>query len=87
MPLMHLQLHRHPKMLKALAERHIMYNKQLEFVQQEERSGNTFVIRPQATLNVGRMTHNPDKMQEIYEEGRKVATVELQKLQQFLSKQ
>ena len=28
MPLMHLQLHRHPKMLKALAERHIMYNKE-----------------------------------------------------------
>lgn len=87
MPLIRLQLNHHPKMLKALAERHIMYNKQLEFVQQEERSGNTFVIRPQATLNVGRMTHNPDKMQEIYEEGRKVATVELQKLQQFLSKQ
>lgn len=87
MPLIRLQLNHHPKMLKALAERHIMYNKQLEFVQQEERSGNTFVIRPQAALNVGRMTHNPDKMQEIYEEGRKVATVELQKLQQFLSKQ
>ncbi len=86
MPLIRLQLNHHPKMLKALAERHIMYNKQLEFVQQEERSGNTFVIRPQATLNVGRMTHNPDKMQEIYEEGRKVATAELQKLQQFLSK-
>ena len=87
MPLIRLQLNHHPKKLKALAERHIMYNKQLEFVQQEERSGNTFVIRPQATLNVRRMTHNPDKMQEIYEEGRKVATVELQKLQQFLSKQ
>lgn len=86
MPLIRLQLNHHPKMLKALAERHIMYNKQLEFVQQEERSGNTFVIRPQAALNVGRMTHNPDKMQEIYEEGRKVAIAELQKLQQFLSK-
>lgn len=86
MPLLQLQLRHHPRMLKALAERHIMYNKQLEFVQQEERSGNTFVIRPQAALNVGRMTHNPDKMQEIYEEGRKVAIAELQKLQQFLSK-
>ena len=73
-------------MIKALAERHIMYNKQLDFVLQEEQAGHIFVIRPQAALNVGRMTHNPEKMQEIYEEGRKVATAELQKLQQFLAK-
>ena len=39
MPLMHLQLHRHPKMLKALAERHIMYNKEVDLVLQEERKG------------------------------------------------
>ena len=37
MPLMHLQLHRHPKMLKALAERHIMYNKEVDLVLQEEQ--------------------------------------------------
>ena len=73
-------------MIKALAERHIMYNKQLDFVLQEEQAGHIFVIRPQAALNVGHMTHNPEKMQEIYEEGRKVATAELQKLQQFLAK-
>ena len=85
-PLMRLQLNHHPKMIKALAERHIMYNKQLDFVLQEEQAGHIFVIRPQAALNVGHMTHNPEKMQEIYEEGRKVATAELQKLQQFLAK-
>ena len=86
MPLMHLQLHRHPKMLKALAERHIMYNKEVDLVLQEERKGNVFVLQPQIKLTIGHTSHNPKKMQEIYEHGRKVATEELEKLKQFLAK-
>ena len=86
MPLMHLQLHRHPKMLKALAERHIMYNKEVDLVLQEERKGNVFVLQPQIKLTIGPTSHNPKKMQETYEHGRKVATEELEKLKQFLAK-
>ena len=71
MPLMHLQLHRHPKMLKALAERHIMYNKEVDLVLQEERKGNVFVLQPQIKLTIGHTSHNPKKMQETYEHGRK----------------
>lgn len=86
MPLMHLQLHRHPKMLKALAERHIMYNKEVDLVLQEERKGNVFVLQPQIKLTIGHTSHNPKKMQETYEHGRKVTTEELEKLKQFLAK-
>ena len=86
MPLMHLQLHRHPKMLKARAERHIMYNKEVDLVLQEERKGNVFVLQPQIKLTIGHTSHNPKKMQETYEHGRKVATEELEKLKQFLAK-
>lgn len=86
MPLMHLQLHRHPKMLKALAERHIMYNKEVDLVLQEKRKGNVFVLQPQIKLTIGHTSHNPKKMQETYEHGRKVATEELEKLKQFLAK-
>ncbi|MBF1461746.1 patatin-like phospholipase family protein [Prevotella pallens] len=86
MPLMHLQLHRHPKMLKALAERHIMYNKEVDLVLQEERKGNVFVLQPQIKLTIGHTSHNPKKMQETYEHGRKVATEELERLKQFLAK-
>lgn len=86
MPLMHLQLHRHPKMLKALAERHIMYNREVDLVLQEERKGNVFVLQPQIKLTIGHTSHNPKKMQETYEHGRKVATEELEKLKQFLAK-
>ena len=86
MPLMHLQLHRHPKMLKALAERHIMYNKEVDLVLQEERKGNVFVLQPQIKLTIGHTSHNPEKMQETYEHGRKVATEELPELKLFLTK-
>ncbi|GAB6975143.1 patatin-like phospholipase family protein [Prevotella falsenii] len=86
MPLLRLQLRRYPKMLKALAERHIMYNKQLEFVRQEELKGNAFVIRPKAKLTIGHTSHDAEEMQTIYELGREVATEELQKMKQFLGK-
>ena len=59
MPLMHLQLHRHPKMLKALAERHIMYNKEVDLVLQEERKGNVFVLQPQIKLTIGHHIAQP----------------------------
>lgn len=87
MPLLQLQLRHHPRMLKALAERHIMYNQQLKLVRQEELCGNAFVIRPQVALTISDTSHDPEKMQETYEHGRKVATEELQKLKLFLEKQ
>ncbi|MBF1452293.1 patatin family protein [Prevotella nigrescens] len=86
MPLMHLQLHHHPRMLKALAERHMMYNRQLDLVQQAELQGTAFVLRPQTGLTIGHTSHNPEKMQETYEHGRKVATEELPELKLFLTK-
>ena len=71
MPLMHLSLRRYPKMIKALDERHLMYNKQLDFVAQAEREGRCLVIRPAEKIPIGHVSHDPELMQRVYQMGRR----------------
>lgn len=85
MPLMRLWLRRHPRIIRALEQRHIMYNDQLEYVRQEEKKSNTLVLRPEVTLTIGHLSHNPDDMQATYEHGRKVATKHLEEIKAFFS--
>ena len=85
MPLMRLWLRRHPRIIRALEQRHIMYNNQLEYVRQEEKKPNTLVLRPEVTLTIGHLSHNPDDMQATYEHGRKVATKHLEEIKAFFS--
>lgn len=85
MPLMRLWLRRHPRIIRALEQRHIMYNDQLEYVRQEEKKSNTLVLRPEAALTIGHLSHNPDDMQATYEHGRKVATKHLEEIKAFFS--
>lgn len=85
MPLMRLCLRRHPRIIRALEQRHIMYNDQLEYVRQEEKKPNTLVLRPETALTIGHLSHNPDDMQATYEHGRKVATKHLEEIKAFFS--
>jgi len=85
MPLMRLWLRRHPRIIRALEQRHIMYNDQLEYVRQEEKKPNTLVLRPESVLTIGHLSHNLDDMQATYEHGRKVATKHLEEIKAFFS--
>ena len=85
MPLIRLQLHRYPKFLKAAAERHIMYNEETEYVARQEKEGKAFVIRPHSILPIKHITHDPELMQKVYEDGRSVMLSRLTELMSFLS--
>lgn len=85
MPLLRLQLHRYPKFLKAAAERHIMYNEETEYVARQEKEGKAFVIRPHSILPIKHITHDPELMQKVYEDGRSVMLSRLTELKSFLS--
>ncbi len=85
MPLLRLQLHRYPKFLKAAAERHIMYNEETEYVARQEKEGQAFVIRPHSILPIKHITHDPELMQKVYEDGRSVMLSRLTELMSFLS--
>lgn len=70
MPLMRVGLRRYPSMVQAMATRHIMYNQQLDYVAEAERQGRCLVIRPDAKLPIGHVSHKPDEMQRVYDLGR-----------------
>lgn len=87
MPLMRLSLRHHPKMIRAIANRHLMYNAQLDYVRQQEREGNTLVIRPDAKLPISHISHDPEEMQRTYDAGVAVAKRQIDKIRSFLGRE
>ena len=83
MPLMRIALRNYPNLIKALDQRHIMYNQQLEYVRQAELEKRCLVIRPDQKLPIGHISHNPDEMRHIYEMGREMGERELHKIKAF----
>lgn len=85
LPLMRLQLRRYPRFLDAVANRHEMYNAQLEFVAEQERQGKTLVLRPESALTIGHITHDADKMWETYNIGRALAEKRLEEIKEYVA--
>ena len=71
MPLMRLALRKYPHFLRALDQRHLMYNRQLEYVAEAERQGRCLVIRPDEKIPIGHISHDTAQMRLVYEMGRK----------------
>ena len=83
MPLMRMSLRGYPKMIEAMDKRHIMYNRQLEFVAQAEREGRCLVIRPENKIPIGHISHDPNQMRLVYEQGRTVGEKYLNRIRDF----
>lgn len=85
MPLIRMQLRRFPRFIEAAANRHIMYNAELDYVRSEEAAGHAFVIRPRTALPIKHITRRADLLQQAYDEGRSVMQDQLSGLKRFLS--
>ena len=83
MPLMRFALRRYPEMIKALDYRHIMYNKQLEYVAQAEREGRCLVIRPDTKIPIGHISHDPERMNHVYQLGRNIGKRYINQIRDF----
>lgn len=62
-------LRKYPLLKEALLSRHEMYNEQKRFVEQQEISGNTLVIRPPRPLDCSSIEKNLTKLEVIYQLG------------------
>lgn len=82
--LMKLLLHKYPNIASAMADRHIMYNRQMEEIRRREQDGRSLVIRPATSLGIGRTEKDPDELQRVYREGRKEAERRLPEVIDFL---
>ncbi|AKG03462.1 patatin family protein [Salimicrobium jeotgali] len=59
----------YPGLLRAMEKRHIVYNETLDYIREEERKGNVFVISPSHAPGVGRVERNKGKLTTLYERG------------------
>lgn len=84
MPLMRVVLRKYPLMLKAMYNRHLMYNRQLAYVAEAERQGRCLVIRPDGPIPIGHISHDADEMKRVYELGRSMGERNIEKIKQYL---
>lgn len=69
MGLVRLMYRKYPELLKALERRHENYNAQCEDVARLEAEGKIFVIRPEHSLEIGRLERDPERLQAVYDRG------------------
>lgn len=74
----------YPNLTKALENRYIVYNKTLDQIEQLEREGRIFVIRPSKPIACAMIEKDPDHLQEIYDIGRRDALHYLEDLKKNL---
>ena len=85
LPLVRRKLRKYPKLVEAMAERHLMYNGQMDEIDERERAGAALVIRPPEPLNIGRTEKDPDELERVYQIGRAEALRRLDELKAFLA--
>lgn len=85
LPLMRRAFRQYPKVVEVMARRHEQYNEVTAVIREKERRGELFVLRPESPLDVGRVEHDPEKLQRAYDHGRAVAEKRLAALKEYLN--
>lgn len=83
--LMKIFLRKYPNFIKTMQKRHEMYNEQTKYIFEQEKIGNVLVICPEKPLGISRTEKNPSELKRIYEEGRKIALDNLEKIRKFVA--
>lgn len=79
-------LRKYPAIAEGMAKRHEVYNRQVKEVEDREKRGDVFVIRPPEDVGVGRTEKDPEKLEKAYQIGRKEALRVLPQVKKFLSR-
>lgn len=75
---------RYPKVYELMRERHLSYNTTVRYIEEKQREGKLFVIRPKQKSEVGRIEKDKEKMTALYEEGYRDAQECYEKLMEYL---
>lgn len=83
-PLFKLIYRKYPKFVEAARNRHERYNQCLKTLEEWNREGKAFMIRPSETFNISRLEKDKSKLVKLYDMGVKDATALMPKLLEFL---
>lgn len=75
----------YPNFLDAFLNQHKIYNEEVEYIKKLEKEGKVFVIQPDNTLPANTVDKDPDNLQENYNQGREIASRNLEDLKDFLA--
>lgn len=77
---------KYPEFVKAMDNRHHMYNRQLKYTYEMEKRGKAFVIQPKELVSVSRLEKNPARLVELYHYGKMDAEKNYDRLMEYLNK-
>lgn len=77
---------KYPQFVKAMDNRHYMYNRQLKYTYEMEKRGKAFVIQPTKQVDVSRLEKNPAKLVELYHQGKLDSERNFDALMEYLKK-
>lgn len=84
MPVFKATMRKYPAIIEGMSRRHIMYNRELAYITQQQMAGKCLVICPSDTLPIGRTSQNAKKMQHVYDMGRKAGEENLEAIKKFI---
>ena len=85
MAMMKIMLRKYPRITDAMTVRHQMYNHQMDEIDGREASGESLVIRPPQSLQIGHTEKNPNELERVYQIGVREAEKRLDDIQSFLA--
>ena len=86
LPLFDVALKGYPEVKETMANRHIVYNRQMDEIDEMEKDGKVLVIRPSIPPAIGRLEKNRDELRRVYDMGRIEAEFSLEAVKEFLKR-
>lgn len=83
-PAFRLFCRKYPKIAEVMKRRHEVYNKEVEYMLEQEKLGNTLLIFPDAKLDIGRIELKEDKMRNVHRLGVQKGVEMASRVQDFL---
>lgn len=86
MAIIKMKYKKYPQLVRKMANRYLIYNDTLDYISEEEKKGNVFVMRPLAALPLKRIEKDKDKLEWTYREGYECAKSRYEDMIEYLSK-
>ena len=82
--MMRIRYARYPRLVEAVARRHLMYNDTLDYIARQREAGKLFILQPDETPEVGRIEKDPEKLRRLHDVGYAAALAKLDALRAFI---
>ena len=77
---------KYKEFLHAMETRHVRYNETIDFLEEQEKEGKVFIIRPEAKVEVGRIEKDKAKLTVLYKQGLHDGEKAVEAMKEYLEK-